>query len=185
MDRLNDHHAIYKDGSVGGISSLIPNFGETNLSAGTRYNIGQKAGAIDAESIIASLARDKSGNIVESIKIISHSMGGAYAKGYVQAILAYAKTHKIQGVKIDFEADFAPFQPTKQKAVKDKNLGKTLQFSHSNDPVAGNDSMQGADQINTSDDKDQGHSIFYFMNQISKLPEGKYKVVNGQIVPDN
>jgi hypothetical protein len=119
-------------------------------------------GKLDAESIIANLTRDKSGNIVESIKIISHSMGGAYAKGYVKAILDYAKEHKIAGVTIAFEADFAPFQPKKQKAVKDKNMGPTLQFSHNGDNIAGNDPMPGADQMNKSNDPNQDHAIVFF-----------------------
>lgn len=64
-----------------------------------------------------------------------------------------------------FEADFAPFQPDKQSAVKGKNMGATLQFSHSEDSVAGNKSMPGAENQDTSEDKGQGHSIFDFFNQ--------------------
>lgn len=95
------------------------------------------------------------------------------------------KKHKIQGVKVEFEADFAPFQPKDQKVVEDKNMGKTLQFSHSKDGVAGNDNEPGADQIDTRDDSNQSHSLFSFENDISKLPSGNYKIVNGKIVPDN
>jgi len=180
MDHLNDHHAIYRDGSMGG-----ENGAPGNISAGNRYNAGANQGGIDAEGIIASLARDKNGNIVESIKVISHSMGGAYAKGYVKALLDYARDHKIEGVKIEFEVDFAPFQPKNQKAIKDKNMGPTKQASHSDDSVAGDDDEPGADKMNTSGDSGQGHSIFDFFDDIKNLPEGTYKVVNGKIVPDN
>jgi RHS repeat-associated protein len=183
MNHLGDHHSIYKDGSFSGFKGLFD--GGFNLDASNRYKVGNIVGNADAKEIIASLARDKNGNIVESIKVISHSMGGAYAKGYVKAILDYAKEHKINGVKIDFEANFAPFNPSDQKAVKDKNMGKTLQFSHSNDAVAGNAAIPGADQIDTNTDPQQGHSIFNFEQEISKLPTGKYKVVDGKIVPDN
>jgi len=100
MDHLDDHHAMYRDGSSGGVGGL-----PGNINAGNRYDKGYNQGQVDAESIIESLARDKNGNIVESIKVISHSMGGAYAKGYVQAIINYVKTHKINGVVIEFEAD--------------------------------------------------------------------------------
>ncbi len=182
MSQLNDHHSIYKDGSIGGWKSLFD--AGFSFDANNRYRIGNIQGNADAKNIIASLARDKNGNIVESIKVITHSMGGAYAKGYIKAILVYAKKHKIEGVKIDFEADFAPLEPKDQKAIKDKSMGSTLQFSHSNDAVAGNSSMENADQINTSNDPNQGHSIYDFENQISKLPSGKYKVVNGQIIPE-
>ena len=183
MNQLGDHHSIYKDGSMGGIGGIID--AGFSLDPTTRSKVGNQQGNADAKKIIASLARDKNVNIVESIKVISHSLGGAYAKGYIKAILDYAKKHKIQGVKVVFEADFAPFQPASQKAVKDKNMGETLQFSHSRDAVAGNDDMPGADQINTSGDSNQSHSISSFEEEISKLPTGNYKVVNGKIVPDN
>lgn len=37
--------------------------------------------------------------------------------------------------------------------------------------------------MDTSKDRDQVHSIFSFMNQINTLPAGKYKIVNGKVVP--
>ncbi|MFT3908299.1 MAG: DUF6443 domain-containing protein [Ferruginibacter sp.] len=187
MNRLGDHNALYRDGSSrpgypGGIGGLFNP--ANNLSSASRERNGEEQGKLDAPSIIANLARDKSGNIIESIKIISHSMGGAYAKGYVKALLAYAKKNKIAGVTIAFEADFAPFQPTQQKAVKDKDMGPTLQFSHSDDDVAGDKPMPGAIQMNTSKDKKQDHAITTFtINDILALPEGHYKVVDGKLVP--
>jgi len=63
-------------------------------------------------------------------------------------------------------------------------MGPTLQFSHSNDAVAGDDPKPGAEKQDTKSDKDQSHPISTFFNQIANLPEGTYKVVNGQIVPD-
>lgn len=38
-------------------------------------------------------------------------MGAAYAKGYIKAILDYAKAHNIVGVIFEFEADYAAYQP--------------------------------------------------------------------------
>ncbi len=181
MDRLEDYHAIYRDGSHGGALAILAG----NLSPTQREIAGSIQGGADAAMIIASLARDKNGNIIESIKIISHSMGGAYAKGYVQAILDYASEHKIEGVKVAFEADFAPYQPQSQKAIKDKNMGPTLQFSHKDDKIAGNSPMPGAEQMNTESDQNQIHSIMSFFNEISQLPAGNYKVVEGKIIPDN
>jgi hypothetical protein len=61
-------------------------------------------------------------------------------------------------------------------------MGPTLQFSHNADGVAGNKPIKGAQQQDTSKDKNQGHSILSFLNQISKLPTGSYKIVNSQIV---
>jgi RHS repeat-associated protein len=181
MNQLGDYNAKYKDGAIGGIGGI----GKGNLSPLWREREGSWAGKRDAKKIIESLGRDKNGNITESIKIISHSMGGAYAKGYVQAILDYVKKRNIHGVKIAFEADFAPFQPWDQKAVDDPNMGATFQLSHNNDKVAGDENMPGATKIGTKEDKNQTHSIFSFINQISKLPAGNYRVVGGQIVPVN
>lgn len=189
MNHLDDYNAIYRDGSMGGFNNTLTGggsifalwgtiFGTSNLTASNRINGGFTQGMADAEKIIASLARDKEGNIVESIKIISHSMGGAYAKGYVKAILKYAKDNNIKGLIVAFEADFAPFQPDKQSAVKGKNMGVTKQYSHSEDGVAGNLPMRGAEQEDTSGDKNQGHSIFDFIDQVSQLPNGTY-MING------
>jgi RHS repeat-associated protein len=183
---LGDHHVMYRDGSSrpgypGGVGGLLNP--SNNLNSGSRERNGAEQGKLDAESVIASLARDKGGNIIESIKVITHSMGGAYAKGYIKAILAYAKEHNIAGVTVAFEADFAPFQPRQQKGIKDKNMGPTFQFAHSDDMVAGDKSMEGAEKKDTSKDKNQDHSIVTFsMADIMQLPVGNYKIVDGKIV---
>jgi RHS repeat-associated protein len=181
MAQLGDYNAMYRDGSIGGYAGLA-NPGA--LRSSVRKSNGTSQGEVDAATIIENLERDEGGNIIESIKIISHSMGGSYAKGYAEAILQYAKKHDIKGVLIAFEADFAPYQSAEQKAVKDDTKGPTLQFSHDEDSVAGNDPIKGAEQKDTSDDKEQGHSIFDFYNQIKKLPSGNYKVEKGKIIPE-
>ena len=91
MDQLGDHNARYYDGSDGG---WHPGGDGTRLSASAagRSLLGYGDGARDAKDIVANLARDKSGNIVETIKIITHSMGGAYGKGFVAALKDYIKT---------------------------------------------------------------------------------------------
>ena len=180
MDHLDDHNALYKDGSSGGIMGLLlHNSGNPYSRTANGYDEGKK----DAASIVANLARDKNGNIIESIKVVTHSMGGAFAKGYILAILEYVRENNIQGVVIAFEADFAPFQPTNQAAIKTKNMGPTIQYSHSDDLVAGDDEMLGADKGDTSSDKEKSHPIVTFSVQdILSLPSGSYKVVDGKIV---
>lgn len=173
MKYLNDYRAIYRDGSVGGWSNI-----HKNNSADYRMSEGRKQGKLDAVGIVRSIS-DNDGNLIETIKIITHSMGGAYAKGYVESFLEYFKNNNISTDFIEFEADFAPYQPTKQKANPKVN---TYQFSHSNDRVAGDDKMEGATYMNTSSDKKQDHGINTFMDQIKNLPTGKYKVENGKII---
>ena len=67
--------------------------------------MGIKDGMRDAANIIDRLSRDGEGNITETIKVITHSMGGAYGVGYVSAILEYARMNNIQGVRVDFMAN--------------------------------------------------------------------------------
>ena len=152
---------------------------KNNSSAAYRMSRGQDQGELDAANIVKSIS-DKNGNLTETIKIITHSMGAAYAKGYVNALIEYFKKNNISTDFLEFEADFAPYQPTKQKANSEV---KTYQFSHSKDLVAGKDKIEGAEYMDTSDDKKQDHGINTFMDQIKNLPEGNYKIVNGQIVP--
>ena len=184
MNRVSDHNSIYKDGSLGGWAPInMP-------SEGKRESSGYEEGKIDASSIISNITNDK-GEITQTIKVISHSMGGAYAKGYVKAILEYAHSIGITIPIIAFEADFAPFEATKKKAVKDPLMGPTYQFNNKNDKIANNENLgspsgteQGA-KPTTDNDPNKGHSISDFQNQIQNLPAGRYRVENGQIVPLN
>jgi hypothetical protein len=174
MKHLNDYNAMYRDGSVGGWSNI-----KNNRSAAYRIFRGQDQGKLDAANIIKSIS-DNDGNLTETIKIITHSMGAAYAKGYIKSLLEYFKKNNISTDFLEFEADFAPYQPTKQQAVDGID---TYQFSHSKDGVAGNKKMEGTKYMDTSSDKNQTHWIQDFTNQIQNLPEGKYKIENGKLVP--
>jgi hypothetical protein len=179
MLHLNDFNAKYIDGSVGGRKNVT-----NNISAIYRHTAGYNQGWDDLDGILKQTL-DDNGNIKETIKIITHSMGAAYAKGYVLAIIQRMKVngYSDEFIKqlIEFEADFAPYQPDKQEA--NPNV-KTYQFSHSKDWVAGKDKMEGTEYMNTSSDANQTHWIEDFMNQVKNLPAGNYRVVNGQIVPN-
>lgn len=169
MNQVKDWNADYIDGSHGGTKSI-----PWNLSANERKAVGYERG-IDYAKYFLFAYKNGDGSFKESIKVITHSMGAAYAKGFIQGLID-------GGVPInmlEFEADFAPFQPTKQEAVKGV---RTLQYSHSEDWIARNEKMKGAEYEDTSSDKNQTHSIADFMNQIQNLPEGKYKFENGKIV---
>ena len=86
---------------------------------------------------------------------------------------------------IEFEADFAPFQPKKQKAI---NGVATYQFSHTNDIVAHSEKIEGLFQYSAKKydtktiDPFESHGIASFWNEIKNLPGGKYKVENGKII---
>ena len=171
MEHLKDKNIIYFDGAMGGMTNAI-----NNTMAKKRFGAGYYMGQKQASNIIGKVMKNRSIN--EKIKIISHSMGGAYAKGFVTALTEYFEKNEIDPSIIEFEADFAPYQPKEQKAVKGII---TYQFSHEEDNVAGNDKIPGAKYMNTSSDEKQDHSITTFFKQISKLPAGHYIMVNGKL----
>lgn len=179
MSHLNDYNKLYFDGSMGGAEGLYNSIifekilGPRTLksiNSKDRYTAGYNNGVNFASYILSLL------NKGETIKVITHSMGGIYAKGMIQALIDQG----IDPSLFAFEADFAPYQPTKQNA--NPNI-KTYQFSHEKDFIAGKKKMEGAQYMDTSSDKDQSHGIGGFINQIQNLPSGKYKIVNGEIIP--
>jgi RHS repeat-associated protein len=172
MKALGDNKAIYRDEAIGGFA---PMNSASNADPAERRRGGYAQGIVDAKDIMANLQRDVNGNVTETVKIISHSMGGAYAKGYAQALLDYAHKNKIKGFKTELEADFSPFQPDKQKAIQDPDMGKTYQFSHSKDVVAGDKPIEGTEKQDTSNDPGQGHSIFDYKGEETKVGELKDK----------
>ena len=180
MNHFNDNEHLYHDGSLGGIFGLNKDLINSNLNPMIRYNAGMSQGIADAEALFAGLKRDKDGNIIESIKLVSHSMGGAYAKGYAQALVNYVKKHPLStsGVSIT-EYDFAPFEPSFQEAV---NGVDTYQYSHKYDRIAGSKPIEGAHFMETSSSMKDGHPISNFWQYIKNLPEGRYRFEQGRLI---
>jgi len=185
-DHFHDHNARFYDGASGGWSNTIkPAFNNTNnLFISNRTNAGEK---IDVASLIQSLKRTN-GVITESIKIIAHSMGAAYAKGLIEAILEYAKTHpkEVQGLSIT-EYDFAAFQQNKLSAIPGVPL---YQYDNHGDMIVGatpgshHAPETGRQEDGSNDDvnPDGGHSIVDFINAVNTLPIGNYKYIDGKFV---
>jgi hypothetical protein len=87
LGKIGDYKSLFFDGSLGGANGIPgPN---SSLSPETRRNAGYNLGATQAANIINSLQRDDKGNIVESIKFVTSSMGTAYQRGFSQAIADY------------------------------------------------------------------------------------------------
>ncbi|OWP82601.1 hypothetical protein BWK59_14995 [Flavobacterium davisii] len=90
QNRIGDHNARFYDGSsdwtgkTGGMSRLT-----WNMDVENRYSSGYAQGGRDAASIVNSLERGSNGQITESIKIVTSSMGAAYSRGMTQAIVDY------------------------------------------------------------------------------------------------
>lgn len=184
MRHLNDYNAIYRDGGLGGWSNTFFAAKNVNISVENRINTGFDQGKKDAAEIIKNLERDSStGEIIETIKVVTHSMGGAYGKGYVKALKEYVSTLPAEmqkQIKITLVADFDPFQAGSLEV--DPNI-KTQQFIHEDTwNITGfgflaNEKEKGISDkdtyINTGSSTD--HFIDTFFKDISKLQEGTYE----------
>jgi RHS repeat-associated protein len=193
MNHFNDKKSMYLDGSVGGDGTIFssPDFytGQyNNLNSAFRYNAGYNDGEAQVAAIIQSLAKSN-GVIIESIKVVAHSMGGTYGKGFIQAIVDYAKKHpdECRGLRIT-EFDFASFQQNKSsnKGVKGTSL---KQYDNKGDVVVGKGlygsefaTEEGAEERVMDNSSGKGHSIFDFLDKIKNLSEGTYIFQNGEFV---
>jgi RHS repeat-associated protein len=184
MNQLGDNSAKYVDGAMGGITGIFTAFGLAggNSDALTRVRAGESQGKADAKSIINNLARDKTtGEIVETIKIITHSMGGAYGKGYVKALKQYIKTlpkEQQYQIKISMVVDYDPYQGASLRADGEIPTWQKKHVGSGNVLGLGwlaNENQEGKVETTTNTDNSTDHSIMSFMNDIKNLSEGTYK----------
>jgi hypothetical protein len=184
MDKFNDRKTIrnelqYLDGAIGGNEGF-----PENMTMGIRALSGYNYGKEHVEEIINSL--EKTGGVItETLKIVTHSMGGAYGKGFVLAIIEWAKANpeKAKGLNISVY-DFAPFQQNQMSAIPGTT---TYQFDNSGDVVVGYGLFGGSffhKQEGAKRDKKEGgsHSIFDFLNRINQLQEGNYIFQDGEFI---
>ena len=198
MTHFNDNTSSrhqYLDGALGGwfnnTLAAVPPW-MSNLHADNRESAGLRYGRTHAKEILESLHRTN-GVIDESLKIVSHSMGAAYSKGFVRALMevawAYPKLSK--GLKISM-FDFDPFQASELTAVpkvhtqqfthNGKKKGKWYDFFNPMVNIA-DEQQQGVKNSNPNGDNndyiesptEKNHSITTFFGDISKMEEGTYK----------
>lgn len=193
---IGDFNARFYDGSsdwtgkTGGMSRVSWNMDATN-----RYSSGYKQGKKDASAIVNSLERDSNGNITESIKMVTSSMGAAYSRGMTKAIVDYVKGENASidmynsglakdnkgnyldpskvkqrlNVVIEFTVDLDAFQAKNVKADpnSDKNYFMKANGWESNF-IGGND-VPGSTEIGSSNMKHHHPS----WAPTSDLPKGK------------
>jgi RHS repeat-associated protein len=131
-NRLKDSNKKFVDGDQGG-------------NPIQRYYAGAKLGQKDAQSIISGLQKDANGNIIESIRFITHSKGSEYANGYIDALRVeiekQIKEGKIQfapGVNpIDLVIHNAPHQSDAITVQQSKTV--TIGISHTGDILSDDD----------------------------------------------
>ena len=133
MNKTNDNKSLFIDGSCGGaINTLLAGILIKNTNPSNRYKAGIACGIAMAPYLL--YITDKN----ETIRIFTHSMGAAFAKGFIQALKMYFNlfsNHKI------YEIDFAPFQPSAQRAI----IGvDTYVYQDGKDFIANNGYIKGA-----------------------------------------
>jgi RHS repeat-associated protein len=161
---LHDDHKHYVDGEGGYL-------------AGLRYLNGFDKGYDEAAALIASLHRTN-GVIDETIKIITHSMGGLYGSGYVAGIKKYLDEHpelKHQ-VKITLVADLDPFEAS---YINNDGTIKKQQFLHHGKGSAtgwlANEKESDPENYELHESPTEGsHLLGSFINDFKSLKEGTY-----------
>ena len=100
MKMIGDNNARYVDGAMGGWKATLTNIKTNNTSYKDRIAAGKIQGLKDASSIIAHLSQG------ETIKIVTHSMGTAFARGYVRGLVEYAqKNDQLNKLYFAYELD--------------------------------------------------------------------------------
>lgn len=188
MKHFNDNKSVFLDGANGGWAETLEagiatfGIGKSNLDFDYRYSKGSEHLGFDIGEMIRNLKRDKNtGVITESIKVIAHSMGAAYAKALVEEILKYVSQHPKECIGLSIsKSDFDPYEGGKLKV---NPVVKTVQFMHKNSwNILGmgwlaNEEEEGISKENliTNSGTSTDHSILTFFNDISTLEEGTYK----------
>lgn len=99
MERFPNEGHHYVDGSMGGIfNTMFIDKASTNLSSKNRFEAGFNKGIAEATYIRSKLKSED-----ETVKIVSHSMGGAFGIGYAVALAG-------QGLSVEFHLAIAPYQ---------------------------------------------------------------------------
>lgn len=148
-NRFQDYHARYYDGALGGWKNTVAtwgflgtSFGTTIRMANTRASVrkreGMAMGYKQAGEIYKGLAEG------ETIKIATHSMGGAYGKGFVKGLKKYAKENGLDN-RIERVLDLATYQGSSLNAEKGI---LNEQVAHTNDGVAGVSRIDGVSDSN-------------------------------------
>jgi RHS repeat-associated protein len=170
MKKWNDYKAQYVDGS--------PSILFIDINDDIRIKAGKEQGFTDAKAILYNLDEN------ETIKIVTHSMGGAFGRGYVEGLAAgleeQVRKHnervdwiisqnellglnidvpdKILTVpKIEIVVDIAPWSCCSEKGYEAVNGVPTYQMSGDSDTLSGETLWPGSTAIATK--KGTGHSI--------------------------
>jgi len=173
MGALGDRSARYVDGAMGGWKNTalwaggvgpVGTLLYSNVNRDARIKAGHVQGMTDAADIIRNL---KEG---ETIKIVTHSMGTAFADGYTSGIYDYASINGLQ-VSIEYELDVNAFQGADLgdpwvKGIRRQNKtggldggGHNLFKTRPGNSVPTVAPIPGSENISDPSDANKGHAI--------------------------
>jgi hypothetical protein len=143
--QIGDYKTRFYDGSLGGFAGTIFGYGDpvpgnsTSFDIGTRKLAGRNQGYADAADIINSLQKDPEGNITESIKYVTSSMGTAYQRGFSEGVNDYIVEQNTiidqYNAALPKNADGSYLDPSQAK----KHLVVNQEFTVDLDPYQGNE----------------------------------------------
>lgn len=166
MKAFGDYSARYYDGALGGWKNTLWAVKNENISYKNRIAAGEAMGYSQAADIYKNLEKG------ESVKIVSHSMGTAYSRGFVSGMNRWANENKVS-FNFEYQVDLAGFDGSKLPAHP--SVKKSFYKSGQDDWLAnsktwlepsgingvGKDSdISGAENISNPAEKD--HSISSF-----------------------
>ena len=157
MKGFKDYKAIYYDGSSGGGANMA-----YNIDHKYREFKGYRQGVTDAAEIFKNL------NTNETIKIVTHSMGAAYAKGFIKGLQSIDFEYSVSHILL--ELDLAPYGSLKQSANPHV---QTINISHPKDFFAGKSQMKNLNEnivthINRpKESRFDAHRIISFVDDLS------------------
>ncbi len=143
-------------GRLGSVISSDLYYGSGSFDV--RKKAGYKDGQKRAKEIINNLSRDDEGDITESIKIVTHSMGAAYSRGLIEALKEYATENNIEGLNIDFIIDIAAYQgdDISNSFIKSFQVGSPFDF------LARNRKIDSSKRIDGSNKWFPGHRLSHY-----------------------
>ena len=192
MNRIGDFSARYVDGALGGWSKTVkpitsfgwPTMGKqpSNLSMHDRIVAGEVRGYLDGKAVIESLSAG------ETIKIVTHNMGSAFARGYIEGLQFYAdKNNLYDNVKFEFIVDINAYQgkdvpkPTQLMGRYNKTGGldgKPLEAAWEGKiGVISVAPVPGSEDITVREDKHKGHAVGEMSDEA--IPTSSHNSLNG------
>ena len=137
---------------------------ENIFNVNKRIKHGKYKARQDYNKIMSLISEN--GEIKEDIKIVTHSMGAAYGKGYVKEFSRLLLENGYDDSIISLVVDFDPFQAKSLKA--NPNI-TTVQFTHKG--IIAEQKQHGILDTNYHEDpNDDSHSIISFIDEIKKIP---------------